>query len=160
MKKTEDNFVYKWLPCAKKSQSSLSITLNLYIQKAFNCLHNFYAYQTNLLISRLLWKMWIPHADTPIITGCPSASWNVFKTIVWGASSIFPSPNNQIHSKVEVWVHQSVRSKIIIIHCNVLIVTIILQQSGWELHQMTSYMHIKWTRKPTSKTSSCNFSFL
>ena len=118
IKKTEDNFVYKWLPCAKKSQSSLSITLNLYIQKAINCLHNFYAYQTNLLINLLLWKIWMPQADTPIITGCPSASWNVFKTIVWGASSIFPSPNNQTHSKVEVWVHQSVRSKIIGFNCD------------------------------------------
>lgn len=35
---------------------------------------NISTYQTNLLISLLLWKMWMPQADTPIITGCPSAS--------------------------------------------------------------------------------------
>ena len=38
-----------------------------------NC--NISTYQTNLLISLLLWKIWMPQADTPIITGCPSASY-------------------------------------------------------------------------------------
>ena len=31
-------------------------------------------HHTNLFIKRLLWKMWIPQADTPTITDWPSAS--------------------------------------------------------------------------------------